>query len=40
MQAKNVELRTVTGEEAKKAVDVILAIYHSAREGKEIIMGH
>jgi len=28
----------VTGEEAKKAVDVILAIYESAREGKEIVL--
>ena len=28
----------VTGEEAKKAVDVILAIYESAREGKEIFL--
>lgn len=28
----------VTGEEAKKAVDVILAIYQSSREGKEIII--
>jgi UDP-N-acetyl-2-amino-2-deoxyglucuronate dehydrogenase len=29
----------VTGEEAKKAVDIILAIYESAREGKEIVIG-
>jgi UDP-N-acetyl-2-amino-2-deoxyglucuronate dehydrogenase len=28
----------VTGEEAKKAVNVILAIYQSAREGKEIVI--
>ncbi|WP_028548491.1 Gfo/Idh/MocA family protein [Paenibacillus sp. UNC451MF] len=29
----------VTGEEARKAVNVILAIYQSAREGKEIVIG-
>jgi len=29
----------VTGEEARKAVDVILAIYESSREGKEVIIG-
>ncbi|CAG7618864.1 Gfo/Idh/MocA family protein [Paenibacillus allorhizosphaerae] len=29
----------VTGEEARKAVSVILAIYESAREGKEIVIG-
>lgn len=28
----------ITGEEAKKSVDIILAIYESARTGKEILI--
>jgi predicted dehydrogenase len=29
----------VPGEEARKAVDLILAIYESSKTGKEIILG-
>jgi UDP-N-acetyl-2-amino-2-deoxyglucuronate dehydrogenase len=30
----------ITGEEGRKSVDLILAIYESARTGKEVILGH
>jgi len=29
----------ITGEDAKKSVEIILAIYESARTGKEIVLG-
>ena len=29
----------ITGEDAKKSVEIILAIYESAREGKEVVLG-